>query len=60
MNDPVEQQTAPDLSAHAATLHAQRMFEALRIQREGLIAERDALADEVARLTWLLKQGGRK
>jgi len=49
---------APDISAHAATLHFQRMFEALRMQREGLIAERDALADEVARLTWVLKQSG--
>jgi hypothetical protein len=53
-----EPQPAPDSSAHAATLHAQRMFEALRLQREGLIAERDALADEVARLTWLLRQNG--
>ena len=47
-----------DISAHATALHFQRMFEALRLQREGLIAERDALADEVARLTWVLKQSG--
>jgi len=58
MNEPTEPQPAPDISAHAATLHFQRMFEALRMQREGLIAERDALADEVARLTWVLKQSG--
>ena len=38
---------APDISSHATALHFQRMFEALRLQREGLIAERDALADEV-------------
>jgi len=58
MNEPTEPQPVSDISAHATALHFQRMFEALRLQREGLIAERDALADEVARLTWVLKQSG--
>ncbi|WP_425294462.1 hypothetical protein, partial [Mesomycoplasma ovipneumoniae] len=47
-----------DASAHTVTVYATRMFEALSIQRAGLIAERDALQQEVDRLRWRLTQHG--